>query len=64
MKERRFVQVFQEDNGLFGPESRLIVDKETGVTYLVVGTSFGAGVTPLLKEDGKPFLQHLKETDQ
>lgn len=53
---KRFVQVFSEDCGFFGPESSLVADRETGVTYLIIRSTFGSGITPLLNEDGKPVI--------
>lgn len=55
-QEKRFVQVFAEDCGFFGPESSLVADRETGVTYLIIRTTFGSGITPLLNRDGKPVI--------
>lgn len=52
---KRFVQIFAEDCGFFGPESSLVVDTETGVTYLIIRNTFGSGITPLLNADGKPI---------
>lgn len=34
----------------------IIVDKETGVNYLFVKNGYGAGLTPLLDEDGKTII--------
>lgn len=34
----------------------IIADKETGVNYLFVKNGYGAGLTPLLDEDGKTFI--------
>lgn len=53
---KRFIQVFSEDCGFFGPESSLVVDRETGVTYLIIRNTFGFGITPLLNPDGKPII--------
>ena len=36
---KRFIQIFAEDCGFFGPESSLVVDTETGVTYLIIRVS-------------------------
>ena len=55
-QEKRFVQVFAEDCGFFGPESSLVVDRQTGVTYLIIRNTFGSGITPLLNADGKPVI--------
>ena len=42
-QEKRFVQVFSEDCGFFGPESSLVADRETGVTYPIIRNAFGSG---------------------
>lgn len=55
-QEKRFVQVFAEDCGFFGPESSLVADRQTGVTYLIIRNTFGSGITPLLDANGKPVI--------
>ncbi len=55
-QKKRFVQVFAEDSGFFGPESSLVVDRQTGVTYLIIRNTFGSGITSLLDADGKPVI--------
>lgn len=55
-KEERFVKIYEEGT-LFGRV--LIVDKETGVTYLVVESGFGLSVTPLIDAVGKPIITKL-----
>lgn len=57
---KRFVQIFEEGFNLFGPESSLVVDRQTGVTYLIIRNTFGSGITPLLSADGKPVITDLK----
>ena len=37
-------------------DALIIVDKETGVNYLMVRSGYGAGLTPLLNADGKPIV--------
>ena len=37
----------------------LLVDRETGVTYLMVHNSYGTGLTALLDADGKPVITKL-----
>ena len=39
-------------------EKSVIVDKETGVHYLFVASGFGAGLTVLLDEQGKPVIKN------
>ena len=47
-KEDRFVIVKSEGNGLTSANRQIIVDKETGVNYLLWESRYGAGITPLL----------------
>ena len=54
-QEKRFVQVFSEDCGF-------VVDRETGVTYLIIRNTFGSGITPLLNSDGKPVITKPEDT--
>lgn len=61
-QQKRFVQVFAEDCGFFGPESSLVADRETGVTYLIIRNTFGSGITPLLDAEGKPVITKLEES--
>ena len=37
-------------------EADVIVDTETGVNYLFVVYGNGAGLTPLIDENGKPII--------
>lgn len=37
-------------------DATIIVDTKTGVNYLFVRSGYGAGLTPLLDADGKPFV--------
>ena len=34
----------------------VLVDRETGVNYLLAKDGYGAGLTPLLDKDGKPVV--------
>lgn len=40
-------------------ESYIIVDTETGVNYLFVAYGNGAGLTPLIDENGKPIVTRV-----
>lgn len=37
-------------------DALIIVDKETGVNYLMVRSGYGAGLTPLIDAEGKPIV--------
>ena len=51
-KEERFIQIHSEN---FGGQI-ILVDKVTGVNYLVVQSGYAGGLTPLLNRDGTPVI--------
>ena len=56
----RFVAVYTEGGILSDSGYRqLLVDKETGVTYLMVKIGSSASITLLLNADGTPVLTKL-----
>lgn len=54
-KDSRFEIRETYTNGL-AKSFEVIVDKETGVNYLMVNAGYGAGLTPLLDRQGKPVV--------
>lgn len=52
---KRFVWRDKEMKGICR-EADVIVDTETGVNYLFVVYGNGAGLTPLIDENGKPVV--------
>lgn len=54
-KEKRFVKLIEESQGLTGAAT-IFVDTQTGVHYLLVQSGYGAGLTPLLDEHGAPVI--------
>ena len=54
---KRFVWREKEMKGICR-EADVIVDTETGVNYLFVVYGNGAGLTPLIDENGKPIITH------
>ena len=56
--EERFVLLEEEGLVIMGSGRVLLVDRVTGVTYLLV---YGAGITPLIDADGKPIITPLPE---
>ena len=40
-------------------EADVIVDTQTGVNYLLVAYGNGAGLTPLIDENGKPIVTRV-----
>ena len=53
-KNERFVIKQMQTGIIRGTE--VIVDTLTGVNYLFVKEGYGAGLTPLLDENGKPIV--------
>jgi hypothetical protein len=56
-KEERFEVIYKDGSELKNEGIRqILVDKETGVNYLLWKAGYGAGITPLLDSDGKPIV--------
>ena len=53
--EKRF-EFKDAEKSAFMTDAVIIVDKETGVNYLMVRSGYGAGLTPLIDADGKPIV--------
>ena len=54
MSEKRF-ELLEKQGNAFGNYYQIIVDKQTGVNYLFVKDGYGAGLTPLIDQNGKPI---------
>ena len=48
----RFEKIYTQKLGTV----EILLDKETGVQYLICVNGYGGGVTPLLDKDGKPAI--------
>ena len=60
-KDRRFITIHKEGSELSSSGyTQLLVDRETGVTYLFIKSGYGAGLTPLLNHDGRPVITYLE----
>ena len=60
-KGERFVVILKEGSPLKDEGfKQLLVDKETGVTYLLWKAGYGSAITPLLNEDGTPIITKLE----
>ncbi len=55
---KRFVWRDREMKGICR-EADVIVDTQTGVNYLLVAYGSGAGLTPLIDENGKPIVTRV-----
>ena len=59
-KDERFVVIHKEGSQLKDSGFRqLLVDKETGVTYVLWKAGYGSAITPLLNKDGTPIITKL-----
>ena len=63
MGKDRFEFKDVKGGGLF-TSTRIIVDTETGVNYLLVSYGNGCGLTPLLDSDGKPLISAIESSSQ
>lgn len=55
MSENRF-EIVEKGGSLLNNIYQVIVDRQTGVNYLFIKEGYGAGLTPLLDENGKPII--------
>lgn len=56
-KENRFETVYSDGSSLSeSGMKQILVDKETGVNYLVWKSGYAGGITPLLDSEGKPVV--------
>ena len=55
--DNRFTVIYKDDNEILAEGQRqILVDKETGVNYLLWKSGYGAGITPLLDSEGKVVI--------
>ena len=60
----RFTVVYKEGSALTNAGYRqLLVDKQTGVTYLLISCGYGSSITPLLDAQGKPVITRVGMSD-
>lgn len=58
--EERFIVIHKEGSQLKDEGfKQLLVDKETGVTYLLWKAGYGSAITPLYNEDGTFVITKL-----
>lgn len=53
--DRRFVVIHSEGSELTQC-SKILVDRETGITYLFIKSGYSGGLTVLLDKEGKPVI--------
>ena len=62
-KDKRFI-VTEKEGSELTTLFQVIVDKKTGVNYLMSKSGYGAGLTPLLDRDGKPIITSTANTEE
>lgn len=60
-KEARFVE---KHVGSFFNDTRILVDRKTGVNYLWHCEGYAGGLTPLLNRDGTPVVSPLPLSEE
>ena len=56
----RFVRVYKEGSSFSNEGFRqLLVDRQTGVTYMMISAGYGSCITPLLNRDGTPVITRV-----
>ena len=57
-KDDRFI-VMYEQGGILNDTVQILVDKNTGVSYLYIHSGHAGGLTPLLDKEGKPVISPI-----
>ena len=59
-KDNRFEVVYKEGSQISDEgQLQILVDKETGVNYLVWKSGYAGGITPLLDSEGKAVVSFV-----
>ena len=59
-KDNRFEVVYKEGSQISDEGQRqILVDRETGVNYLVWKSGYAGGITPLLDSEGKAVVSFV-----
>ena len=60
-KENRYIMLYSQTTGAAEDKGTEIwLDRETGISYLFRYTGYDEYFTPLLDEDGRAIVMHLK----
>lgn len=57
-KDERFIKVYSQGTLT---QTKILVDKKTGVNYLFHDDGSAGGMTPLLGRDGKPVISPIMD---
>ena len=59
-KEERFIRVHSENMGC----EQILIDKKTGVNYLLVTSGYSGGLTVLVDANGKPIVTPVSQYEE
>ena len=60
-KEKRFVKTYSQG---MADVVEILVDRETGVSYLFRANGYAGGMTPLLDREGKPVITSVVDFEE
>ena len=60
-KEKRFVKTYSQG---MADVVEILVDRETGVSYLFRTNGYAGGMTPLLDREGKPVITSVVDFEE
>ena len=60
-KDKRFVKTYSQG---MTDVVEILVDRETGVSYLFRSNGYAGGMTPLLDRDGKPVVTSVLDFEE
>lgn len=60
-KDQRFIEQYNQHT--LTQETKILVDRETGVNYLFHQSGYAGGLTPLLDREGKPIITAVYDED-
>lgn len=61
-KDQRFLEMYSQST--FATETRILVDRQTGVNYLFHYSGYAGGLIPLLDREGKPVITTVLDEDR
>ena len=64
IKTKRFICTEISGGAFDGTQSRVLVDRETGVNYLWTASGYAGGLTVLVDAEGKPIVTPVPTEDE
>ena len=64
IKTKRFICTEISGGAFDGTQSRVLVDRETGVNYLWTASGYAGGLTVLVDAEGKPIVTPVPDEAQ